>query len=101
MNIWIYGAGMYCETCTLKIKADLDPELAEDGDFETYPSGPHPDGGGESCVPLACDDCGRYLENPLDADGLEMVRTAIADDTLSPQVLSMWAHIYGHDLSLP
>jgi hypothetical protein len=86
MDVYIYGAALYCDACGESIRDELrasgdapsDPEDEHTYDSDDYPKGPYPDGGGEADSPQHCDGCGVFLENPLTDDRyrylLEMLR---------------------------
>lgn len=73
MDAYIYQAVLWCEECGNKIKAELtaagkapeDPEDENTFDFDDFPKGPYPDGGGESDCEQFCDGCGCALDNPV------------------------------------
>ena len=115
MNVYLYAADLFCEDCGKAIRDRLDREgfetcgLHDDEhtyDSDEYPKGPYPDGGGEADSPWHCgsgpdcinaiefsDGCkvGRWLENPLTADGVEYVREAVQE---GGEVAELWAEYY-------
>lgn len=75
MDVYIFQADIYCESCgkglMLEIPkpphADLDDQASYDSD--EYPKGPYGHGGGEADSPQNCGACGVFLENLLTPDG--------------------------------
>lgn len=101
MNVFIYQAALWCETCIDEITEELvcpgDPDDEHTFDSDDYPKGPHSDGGGESDTPQHCEGCGEFLENALTADGIayveERVREAEASSGLN-EVIKLWKEFY-------
>lgn len=100
MNAYVYQAAMWCEDCAAEIrntlamgKSELDIEKE---DSEHWPQGPYSNGGGEADCPQHCDDCGKFLENPLTDDGYKYVAEAIDSwpDAGSQEFLRQWAEFY-------
>lgn len=96
MNAYVADAALICEACATNANRLND--------------GPHADGGGEADTPQHCDVCGKFLHNPLTADGHAYVRELIgakADELgLRPDAnlqvaladewpLGEWAAFYG------
>ena len=114
MNAYVYQAALLCEECALLVREALVeeyPEYAEyptgnshfDGeDSDNFPVGPFPEGGGEADCPQHCDNCGKFLENPLTSDGVEYIMSAVADWLLtgagSGSVIREWLDFYTDDL---
>jgi hypothetical protein len=97
MNAYIYQADIYCEDCGERIKAinqkrwslawqtagvSVEPFDHEDSDH--LPQGPYPDGGGEADTPQHCAGCMIPLGNPLTAEGVEYVFSAIREELANP-----------------
>lgn len=83
MDVYMYQADLYCETCAEKIEKGLraqgkTPEDAM-GDSDGWPQGPYPDGGGETDCPKHCGQCGVYLSAPLSYDGVTYVLDALTE----------------------
>jgi len=114
MQVYIYGAGSYCEQCGEAIRklitrrgfAPKNPDDERSYDSGEFPKGPYPDGGGEADYPQHCSaggDCinaigfsdgckvGAWLENELTAEGVEYVREAIRE---GGGVAELWAEYY-------
>lgn len=130
MLVYLYSAALWCGPCVIEnliangkaspAARDMDPAdaleqiLSSNGfteeaeyDSDDLPKGPYGDGGGEADSPQHCDGCGIHLENPLTADGVEYVRTAISeyhdrgprDPPVGNQaVLLDWSDFYADDL---
>ena len=97
-QVFVYQAALVCEDCANDIMKILDEKgIKDDGDSDTYPQGPHGNGGGEADNCQFCDS-GRYcmnavkvgdhkvgcpLGNPLTSDGLVELQLLIADDMFS------------------
>jgi len=87
MDVYIYQADIYCETCAAAIQAELEAAgraparrpSRDDADTDTWPAGPYPDGGGETDSPLHCAECGEYLGASLTPDGVQYVIDALAE----------------------
>lgn len=109
MKAYVYRAALLCEECgadarhrlTVAGKAPADPADEYSYDSDRFPKGPFSDGGGEADGPQHCDDCARFLENPLTSDGYAYVREIVTRDTelgsTSTIALSQWAPFYGID----
>lgn len=106
---YIYCADIYCDDCGEAIARDC--RGVDDGDSDTFPQGPFPNGGGEADCPQHCGsgaDClnalevdghkvGAWLENDLTNHGVEYVRDAIAESRRTGQenaVVDYWAEVY-------
>ena len=111
MNAYIYQAALWCGSCTTETmrhlvhlgKAPFSLEDETSYDFDDWPKGPYPDGGGESDSPQHCAGCGVFLENDLTHDGVEWVVFELLDylayNTGSVEVLDEWAvHIERYGL---
>src|SRR5258708_6258887 len=79
MKVYIYGAALWCEPCAIDVISRLQDTTEDNGDSDTYPQGPHANGGGEADCPQHCDGCHIFLQNPLTADGQQYVRDAVAE----------------------
>ena len=96
---YMYQAAWLCEECGEKARAELaaegrapaDPEDESSYDSDDFPKGPYPDGGGEADSPQHCDRCGKFLENPLTAEGYKYVREAIRE---GGEGVEEWADFY-------
>lgn len=107
MDAYVYQAALLCEDCAAKVKADLDQHRDCDtdppDDSESYPQGPHQDGGGEADSPCHCDHCETFLENPLTADGAawlaEAFQAFILNGTGNPEVIEDWWGFYDYSAS--
>jgi hypothetical protein len=91
-TVYVLQAALVCEDCAREIMAKLDKRgVADDGDSDTYPQGPHGAGGGEADSAHFCDsgrNCansvkvanhkiGCPLGNPLTRDGGEALLNSI------------------------
>lgn len=102
MNVYMYQAALYCESCGDTIREDLagtpeepeDPSDEDSYDSDEYPKGPFEDGGGEADSPQHCDACGAFLENPLTDDGRAYVRDLLSRPGGNPDVRALWARFY-------
>ena len=106
-RVYVYQAGLHCETCGEAIKRDLDaagmqpdfPENESTFDSDDYPKGPYGDAGGEADTPQHCDSCGGFLGNPLTDDGAAYVASAFAEYAETGRgnadVLEEWREFYG------
>lgn len=102
MDAYVYQAALLCEDCAANVKADLDQHRDCDtdppDDSDSYPQGPHQDGGGEADSPCHCDHCQTFLENPLTADGAawlaEAFQAFILNGTGNPEVIEDWWGFY-------
>lgn len=99
MNTYIYNAAIYCEDCATDIIDKLKAEnIADEGDSDSFPQGPYPDGGGESDSPEHCDNCNCFLENELTPDGrdyvLNLIRENITNKRGSTDILEEWIDYY-------
>jgi hypothetical protein len=59
-----------------------------DYDSDDLPKGPYADGGGEADTPQHCDDCRRFLENPLTGDGLKAASSSSPHASLNAPAFS-------------
>ena len=75
MDAYIYQADLVCERCVHSV---LHKEM-QNPDESERPSGPYPDGGGESDSPQYCYYCRDFLENPLTSDGVRDLIARFAD----------------------
>lgn len=100
MEAYVYCADIYCVDCGDSIKADLAGSALDDGDSNSYPQGPFPDGGGEADCPQHCGACGLFLKNPLTGDGYNYVREALLEHAESgrgaAEVLAEWREFYAN-----
>lgn len=96
MDAYIYKAALLCKRCAKIYQSDL--EVSEDSN--TYPQGPHANGGGRADCPMYCDHCGLFLENPLTIDGVATVRAMIrAANPMHPSVSVLeLAEFYKYEL---
>ena len=82
MNAYIFQAALLCEACGEatrdQIHADGHAPISWDDessyDSDQFPKGPFPQGGGEADCPQHCDQCGKFLKNPLTSDGVAYIR---------------------------
>jgi hypothetical protein len=109
MNVYVYRAALYCETCGLHLKdsltlpegADLANEATWDSD--RYPKGPYQSDIAESEAdcPQHCDHCDVFLENPLTLLGYDsvyqMVINALHAKSVSDNVIE---YIGFYDISV-
>ena len=99
-DVYVFQAALVCEDCAAKIMARLDKQgVEDDGDSDTYPQGPHGDGGGEADSAEFCDmhrgcvnavrvantKIGCPLGNPLTSDGAAAVKESIRRSLLDPK----------------
>jgi len=97
-DVFVYRGDLVCEDCAAKIVEKLDEQGVEnDGDSDTYPQGPHGDGGGEAdsanfcgmhrncvnAVNVVGTKIGCPLGNPLTSEGARAVRDTVRRDLLS------------------
>lgn len=116
MNVYVYQASLWCETCTAddvlsvppdRIRSAIDKERARHGipdgasDTDNVPDGPHRDGGGDADTPQHCDCCQVFLENPLTSDGYNYVWDAIKEHNEhnetgrgDREILETWREFY-------
>jgi len=102
MNVYIYQADIYCESCGGAIRAKLacsalaDPDNESSYDSDEFPKGPYSDGGGEADCPQHCAACGLFLENPLTRDGYAYVQEVVNDGARDGRglVWMEWAAFY-------
>lgn len=96
MDVYIYGAALYCADCAHDIMSDLEPPAYEPWDSSEYPVGPYPDGGGEADCPQHCDRCEEFLGNPLTGDGYDYLEEVLTSALLDHYGhISTWASFYG------
>jgi hypothetical protein len=122
-DVYVYLADLLCEDCAHEIANKLDKKkVIDDGDSDTYPQGPHGDGGGESdsfhfcgsgprCINAVEIDqrkIGCPLGNPLTRDGAIRLREQVVEDLLSPTIFKrllgrllrrVWSDYTGGDYS--
>ena len=99
MDVYVYQAELLCADCAEEIIRYLRASgVRDEGDSDTFPQGPYPDGGGEADTPQHCGYCGTFLENPLTFDGIEYVREALLRPG-NPDVLQEWAEFYRQALA--
>jgi hypothetical protein len=108
LQVYIYAASLLCKQCGEAQRHHLDGAFAENGiapgtdddDSDRYPQGPYPDGGGEADSPQHCDQCTKFLENPLTPDGESYVREQWEDycetGVGNPAVLLEWLDRYDY-----
>jgi hypothetical protein len=109
MDVFIYQAALLCAPCATEIKSaiewqnmiagrDITQRCRSWEDSDSYPQGPHADGGGEADTPQHCDGCGLFLENPLTQDGYRYVNEKLIeharDGSGNGAVLKQWAQNY-------
>jgi hypothetical protein len=88
MDVYIFQADIYCESCGKGLRMEIPkPPHADRDDESTYdsdewPKGPYGDGGGEADGPQHCGMCGLFLDNPLTPDGEEYVIDLLAEKDL-------------------
>ena len=98
MEVFIYQAAMWCESCGFDIRTRLSlprDDIRRD-DSNTFPQGPYTDGGGEADTPQHCDGCGTFLQNPLTGDGENYVREKLEAGEGNPEVLAEWRDFYDY-----
>jgi hypothetical protein len=96
MNVYIFNADVFCADCAADIIDECrERGIDDDGDSNTYPQGPFPNGGGEADCPQHCGSCGAFLQNALTSEGDDYVLSAIADDPESTTVQE-WREFYEH-----
>lgn len=114
MNCYIYATDVYCEECAQaimkKLHAEFGPYHHGDDNSEEYPCGPYSDD--EADCPQHCasgEDCldptilpsgarvGKFLDNPLTADGATYVLTTHHKNP--SEVTRLWLEAYSgiHD----
>ena len=98
MNAYIFNADIYCTDCANEMIDECrERGIDDDGDSNTYPQGPFPNGGGEADCPQHCGSCHAFLENPLTGDGDDYVLSAIADDPdCENAVIQQWRQWYDY-----
>jgi hypothetical protein len=94
MNVYVFQAALFCETCGESLQKSLPP----DPDSDRYPQGPYGNGGGEADAPQHCDNCGAFLENPLTSDGVKYVREALKRAWQPHGVKREWKEFYQDQL---
>lgn len=111
MNVYMFQAALFCESCGEEHRNDLDaagktpcaPDNESSFDSDDYPKGAYSDGGGEADCPQHCDACGVFLENPLTSEGYDYVREAIEESRAQGKVdgaravITEWAAFYEID----
>jgi hypothetical protein len=124
---YIYNADIYCDACGMDIKHTIRQEAKAAGkrlsdyvdlnDSDSWPQGPHGDGGGEADTPQHCgsgESClnaevfsdtnkvGCFLENPLTQQGvqylLEMINDWDTKGTGNGEVIELWRNHYSEEL---
>jgi hypothetical protein len=122
-DAYVYQTDLLCEDCAHEIARKLDKKkVIDDGDSDTYPQGPHRDGGGESdsfhfcglgpkcinSVEIDRQKIGCPLGNPLTRDGAIRLREQVVEDLLSPTIFKrllgrllrrVWSDYTGGDYS--
>jgi hypothetical protein len=113
MDAYIYQAAMLCSDCAGEITNAIEWRAGRDiarpwkswEDSDSYPQGPHPNGGGEADTPQHCDGCGVFLENPLTTDGSRYVNEQLIeharDGSGDTNVLTNWAKYYNAQVYEP
>lgn len=111
--LYIYQAALYCEACGERIRAKLTAQgkAPPDPDAEdTYDSGDFPKSAtaGESDTISFCDageDCadpftlsnghkvGQYLDQDLTTEGVESLKSALAEPKLDSELASLYREI--------
>lgn len=97
-DAYAYQAALYCGDCGRSlVERAREAGTEDDGDSETFPQGPYPDGGGEADSAHFCDSgrgclsavevvghkVGRPLGNPLTSDGVEALVSSVKRDLVS------------------
>lgn len=119
-TVYVYQAALVCEDCAGKITEKLDKKNVEDdGDSDTYPQGPHSDGGGEADSVSFCDlgdkcvnavkvanrKIGCPFGNPLTNEGAKNLQEAICSDLILPHrfgnLMGRLLHHVWNDYSSP
>lgn len=101
MKVYLFRAAFLCEDCgqaacrTFGKPAGYDAGNESTWDSDDYPKGPYCDGGGEADCPQNCDNCYRFLENPLTRDGENYVREQAAENPGS-SVVAEWLAFYDY-----
>lgn len=100
MKAYVYKAALLCEWCGRKQQEEIEFLNMRNGgnhrsweDSNAYPQGPYSEGGGEADSPQHCDDCSKFLENPLTVDGFIYAQDQLDRNTYNPVVLR-WADYY-------
>lgn len=106
LDVYVYAADLHCTRCGEKLREDLtregrapaDPEDEKSYDSDNFPKGPYADGGGESDAPQHCGTCGRFLGNPLTADGVAYLKEALREKRLTGkgETVEEWTEFYRH-----
>lgn len=84
MDVYIFQADIYCESCGKGLRMEIPkPAHADKEDESTYdsdewPKGPYGDGGGEADCPQHCAACHEFLMNPLTGHGYDWLRAQAA-----------------------
>lgn len=98
MRVYVFQAELLCWQCGESKQDELRAESVIDyGDSDGFPQGPYE--ASESDTPDHCGACGCFLDNPLTADGLAYVQSALdehgATGRGNREVLALWARRYG------
>lgn len=95
MLAYAYQGSLYCETCGQEVIEEIRSRRDAAERFGSLDSNVFPqaacNGGGEADSPSHCDSCGRFLANPLTADGLQYVREKLEE--YGPR-LDVWGPFY-------
>lgn len=102
MDAFVFQAAMLCADCAqariIRIEAMPVKPAGYPSDSDAYPQGPYPQGGGEADSPQHCDDCRKFLQNPLTGDGYayvaDLLRQHDSTGRGSEEVLKEWAEFY-------
>jgi len=103
MDVFIFQASLYCDSCGRKIRESLDAKGEQPADVrdertydsDEYPKGPYQDAGGESDSFQHCESCETFLRNSLTTQGVsyavEALQRWLDDSSGRPEVLDQWA----------
>jgi hypothetical protein len=99
MDAYVFQVGMLCADCAqtriIGVEAMPVKPAGYPSDSKAYPQGPYPEGGGEADTPQHCDDCQKFLQNPLTDSGYAYVAELLS--TGRGSVLKEWAKFYQGD----
>lgn len=98
MKAFMFQAALICEECATRERAGLNPCMVDREDSDAYPIGPYDNGGGEADAPQHCDQCKKFLENPLTREGYAYASLTVYEyeryGTGNFNVLSEWIDFY-------
>jgi len=80
MYAYMYNAGLLCEECGESKQKELKGTGAESsGESDVYPQGPYPHWAVLCDKPQHCDNCEKFLQNPLTSEGDDYVRKSYSE----------------------